>query len=44
MTKCVINDRYTKTLSKVNFVGSNFFDLAKVLATTNSEPGLDRIV
>ena len=28
-----------KTLAKVNFFGSNFFHLAKVLATTNSEPG-----
>ena len=27
-----------KTLAKVSF-GSNFFHLAKVLATTNSEPG-----
>ena len=28
-----------KTLAKVNSFGSNFFHLAKVLATTNSEQG-----
>ena len=29
-----------KTLAKVNFIGYSFFHLAKVLATTNSEPEL----
>ena len=27
-------------MAKLNYIGSNFIHLAKVLATTNSEPGL----
>ena len=38
MTNNFLN-QYSKTLAKVNFIRLHFFDLAKVLATTNSEPG-----